>query len=364
VSNSNALAIYSKIENPIAASKEMALSVASMIGGTSAAQGEAIALVCMCDGIHPLDFSRRYHWIPGKGPSMRADAMLGEFELNNGGSYVLLVNTPAEAAMEFTRADGKIFTQRLTCRQCLLSRWPWAKEKANGPMGWEKANAEVYRLINEGQTDEQIFYAMMPHYKDNWGTEFDWQNMLLARLISMSMRGICAKLVAGVYTPEEMDDVDAVEAVSFTPPKPTPTAAEVMARQKFNQAAPGTIIGASIKTNESSPIVQNGQPADVVIDVTPTSVKVENATPEPPFDAKFPQTATYIDGNTPLGNGHATRSQLDRLLSLRSEMNLSDTDWNAALAKRKVNAAHSLTSEQAAELIGKMEGVVRAAAKN
>src|SRR5574343_201221 len=101
--SSNALALYAK-------------AVASVIPNTSEAQGEAIALTCMVDGIHPIDFARRYHWIPGKGPSMRSDAMTAEFKLNHGGDYECLEKTARRAAIKFTTAAGKAYTFELTRR--------------------------------------------------------------------------------------------------------------------------------------------------------------------------------------------------------------------------------------------------------
>lgn len=338
--SNNTLAVWQKVANPIAEAKSMAKAVASVVAGTSPEQGEAIALVCMCEGIHPLDFARRYHWIPGKGASMRSDAMLGEFELNEGGSYRRIEKSPKRAAIWFRTKQGDEYELELTRRQLLLSRWPWASnEKNKNVLGWRAANIEVAKMFAEGKSEDEVFAAMLPHFKDNWGTELDWQNMLFARLVSDSLRSICAKLVAGVYTPEEMYDADnTVEAVSFTPPTTRPTAADVMASNASK------VVAAEVTAAEPIPV---GSDAEIVVEIAPEGV----ATEQLPF----------TPDNT---NGHATRSQLDKLLELRQQMQLSDTDWNNALANRKVNAAHSLTKEQAAELIGKMESRIRAAAKN
>lgn len=330
--SNNALAVYQKIADPVAAVKLMAKSVASMIPGTSIDQGEGIAWVCLIEGIHPLDFNRRYHWMPGKGATMRADAMQGEFEMNFGGRFEVIESTHEVASANVTPKDGKLQQLTLSRRNCFLSRWPWAKAEKNGAMGWQKANQEVYRMIADGKSDDEIFIAMQPHFKDNWGTEFDWKNMLWARLVSSAIRIVCSQVNAGIYTPEEMEDVDEniIDAVSFTATKARATAAEVM-------------------ESVANPI-PTGQPAEVVVDVTPSSVKVADVAP---FE-DLPQDVG-VDGS-------ATRAQLERLLQLRSQMNLSDIDWNAALANRNVKAAHSLTKEQAAELIDKMEARIKAAA--
>ncbi len=343
--NANALAIYQKVSDPIAKSKEMARSVASVVPNTTESQGEAIALVCMCEGIHAIDFARRYHWIPGKGPSMRADAMLGEFEMNEGGKYRRIEKSPTRAAIYFKTKDGDEYTLELTRRQMLLSRWPWASnDKDKKMLGWRAANARVVELLAEGKTEDQVFYELQPHFKDNWGTEADWQNMLYARLASDSLRSICAKLVAGVYTPEEMGDLEVLStSVSTNAPAP-PTAAEVL----------------------RSPVTQSTQPADAVVNIDAAGVQVQQTqqVEEAPFeDAEFTAKPTEATNAANSGNG-VTRAQLDKLISLREQMQLPDTDWNAALAKRNVQAAHSLTKDQAAELIDKMEARIKAAAGN
>jgi hypothetical protein len=336
----NALAIYDKITDPIAASKSLAVAVASVVGGTNIDQGQAIALVCICEGIHPIDFSRRYHWIPGKGASMRADAMLAEFAMNHGGTYERIEKSTTRAAINFTK-DGKIYNCELNRRGLFLSRWPWAKEdKSAGTLGWFKANAEVYRLIAEGKTDDEIFRIMQPHFKDNYGTELDWQNMLWVRLVSDSIRSICSEINAGIYTPEEMQDVDNDTLVVAEQRAKPPTAAELLGRANVSPPTNGNgsaILAVALKSNgvttraEPTPVIEE------VVDDGPTFV---------PDESQIEQATA--------GPQLATSAQLDRLQSLRGEINLSNDEWNAALAKRNVHAARSLTSAQAQELIDKM----------
>lgn len=339
-----ALAVYDKISDPIAASRSLAKAVASVVGGTSVDQGEAIALVCICEGIHPIDFNRRYHWIPGKGASMRSDAMLAEFAMNYGGTYERIEKSPRRAALNFTTKAGKVFVCELNRRGLFLSRWPWAKEdKSAGTIGWKKANAEVYRLIGDGKSDDEIFAIMQPQFKDNYGTELDWQNMLWVRLVSDSIRSICSEINAGIYTPEEIQDIDVGESSSAVNGsangKHRPTAAELMASQVVEAGAETRIVDAVVSTNghTTEPYTEesNGEVNGDGYEFVPEESQAE---PTP----------------LPQSNG-VTRGQLDRLQLLRGDIQLSADEWAAALAKRNVKAAHSLTQQQAQELIDKME---------
>src|ERR1017187_8567795 len=80
----------------------MAKSIAEskMFGVTNEAQALALMLLCQAEGLHPVLALRRYHIIDGK-PSMRADALQGEFE--QVGSILWHERTEKECSATFFR---------------------------------------------------------------------------------------------------------------------------------------------------------------------------------------------------------------------------------------------------------------------
>lgn len=246
---STALTIYDKVENPISFMKELAKAAASL-AGVNDTQGEVIAWVCLLEQMHPVDFVKKYHIIQGK-PSMRADAMLVEFRRNHGGNYKLVTNTPDCCEIAFTDKAGEVYTRSLTKRDVLLSRWPWQSERDNKDAGWRKCTIRVLELFAAGQSVDQVWLTMQPLFKDNYGTPLDWQDMLFNRLVSSSMKKICPEVAAGIYTPEEVQDVlDNQPAVRVSDNRPT--AAALMAEQeRLAGQAEDTIDGELVDETEA-----------------------------------------------------------------------------------------------------------------
>jgi hypothetical protein len=136
-----------------------------------------LMLLCQAEGLHPITALRRYHIINGK-PALKADAMLGDF-MERGGKVTWKTTTDAECegvfmspamgapvAVKWTMADAK--------RAGLTSNPTWSKYP---------------------------------------------RQMLRARVISEGIRLAMPSVVAGVYTPEEVQD--------FEPPKNGKAAAPV-----------------------------------------------------------------------------------------------------------------------------------------
>lgn len=229
----NAMAIYKAPAEALQFCKDMAESFAALTG-CNMPQARGVALSCMQMGLSPMDFQRKYHFIAGK-PSMKAQAQLAEFRMNEGGTYELGVCDHKSATIVFVDAYKVQYDRSMTRIELMLSRWPWispgeAKErKLEIQTGWRGCTAKVRELIDAGNDEESVWRAMIPYYKDNYGTETDWRNMLQARLIGESMRSICPENSAGVYTPEEIRDVVDAE---YTVPRVTemrPSAAQAAA---------------------------------------------------------------------------------------------------------------------------------------
>jgi hypothetical protein len=179
-------------------------------------------------------------------------------------------------------------------------------DTASFSFSWEEAQASRWPWKDPDNHDKGI--------KDNWSTPTDRKAMLWARLVSDSIRAFQPEVVSGVYTPEELEDANVVSTQITTNGASRPTAAEVLA-------------SASVEA----------QPAE--------ATAVDDADDDE--DAQFEPAA-----NEPLGEGYATRGQIDKILGLVTEL---QAPLDQALAKRGVNAMHSLTVDQAKELIDKLE---------
>ena len=183
VANRNALAVYSKIQNPIEACRELGkfISQSGMCGAQSEPQGAVIAMSCLCDGITPLEFGRRYHVIKGN-VTMRSDRMLAELR-GRGGKYKVKSRSSDKAEIEITY-DG---------------------ETASFSMTHDEAKGENFYYQKDGKKP-----------KDNWSTPRGVKQMLWARVVSDGIRTMCPEIVAGVYTPEETIDFTGDDYAEFT----------------------------------------------------------------------------------------------------------------------------------------------------
>jgi hypothetical protein len=295
---SNALAVYGKIDNPIVAAQQMSLACAKVCGAKSEEEGFVIALTCQIEGITPIDFVRKYHIIQGK-PSVKADAMLAEFR-KVGGRHKLLECSPNRAAIELT-FEGQTHQFAWTWQEAQESRWPW-KDPADHSEG----------------------------LKDNWSTPEDRENMLWARLISKSLRRICPEICAGIYTPEEMQDVAETPAIIHQPDAP-PKDAKAMLQARMAQ-----------KAAEPAPAEA---PAGEVVDAEFTVVANEPASADPPFDMP------------PDAQGSITAGQASHLVSLFTALSIAESNQKDAYAKRGVERMQDLSKNQAADMIAKLEAV-------
>ena len=167
------LAMYERVADPIAAAKALgeAMAKSGIFGCPNPESGMVIAITCLCEGITPLDFYRRYHLIAGK-PSMKSDAMLAEFR-QAGGTHKVIAEEPDVAEIELT-VDGYTKRFRMTWEQAKKEKWPYAKD---------------------GRT-----------LKDNWATPEGRRAMLWARTISRAVKRMKPEINAGIYTPEETAD--------------------------------------------------------------------------------------------------------------------------------------------------------------
>lgn len=124
-----------------------------------------LMLLCQSEGIHPLQALKRYHIIKGR-PSMRADAMLAEFQ-RAGGKIKWVIRTEEECKAIFSHEQGGELSVSWTIEMA-------KKAQLLGNPTWSKYPRQ----------------------------------MLSARVISEGVRTIYPAIVTGLYTPEEVEDFD------------------------------------------------------------------------------------------------------------------------------------------------------------
>ena len=155
---------------PIGDLEKMAFAVAAskLFGVTNAEQALALMLVAQAEGLHPATAARDYHIIQGK-PTLKADAMLARY-LASGGSVQWHDHTDAKVSATFTHPQGGTLT----------IDWDDARVKAAGLSG-------------------NPMHSKYP------------RQMKRARVISEGIRATNPAVAVGIYTPEEIQDLEPVK---------------------------------------------------------------------------------------------------------------------------------------------------------
>lgn len=146
----------------------------------------ALMMLCQAEGLHPMQAMRRYHIINGQ-PSMKADAMLAEFQLRGG---------TVEWKQHDELACEGIFVAPGVVGQTTI-RWTY-EDAVKAGVAKTNANYDKYR-----------------------------RQMLRARVISEGIRMTMPAVVMGLYTPEEVEDFEKppaqgrmIDAEIVPPPEP------------------------------------------------------------------------------------------------------------------------------------------------
>lgn len=194
--------LYSKMQDPIEAIEKIGLFFAQsgMFGCEKAQQGMVLAMACLAERKSPLEIKRTYHLLNGE-LSMRADAMLAQFR-QKGGKHKIVARTADRAAVELER-DG---------------------EKQLFSFTWEEAQQEPFVWSWKDPLTQKVLAKPVP--KKNWATPRARTQMLWSRVISDGVRAMDPGIVAGSYTPEEIDDDSSAPSAGsgkavFTAPAPT-----------------------------------------------------------------------------------------------------------------------------------------------
>lgn len=152
---------------PIQTLERMAQAIAGskLFGVTNPEQALALMLVAQAEGLHPATAARDYHIIQGR-PALKADAMLARY-LQSGGKVEWHEHTDQRVAATFTHPAGG----------SLRIDWDFARAKTAGL----------------GSKDMWIKYP---------------RQMLRARVISEGIRATNPAVASGIYTPEEVQDME------------------------------------------------------------------------------------------------------------------------------------------------------------
>lgn len=211
---SRANEIYAKIENPMSAITDLGklFHQSQIMGVSTPGDGAVLALTCMCEGITPLEFAKTYHIIKGR-PSMKADAMSARFRQSGGKCrWINLGDDGKEARAEFTY-DGQTLEIAYTI------------DDAKKVMGKDDKGKD-----------------RIDHPDSNWSK--DRGAMLRARLITKAIRIIAPELIAGVYTPEELEDTGAVSTPA--PAKDRAARKKELEEQTVTMPATAAIVGGEV----------------------------------------------------------------------------------------------------------------------
>lgn len=223
--------LINRLDNPTAFLEASArlLMQSPMLGITTPGDAFVLAWHCLTEGISPLEFSKRYHIIGGK-LTMRADYMHAAFRA--AGGRIDWVNT-GEDGIE---AVGNFFADE---------------------------NAEPVRVAFSIEDARKLLGKNAKHNCDaidapGSGWTKDRGAMLRARVISKGIRMVAPEVIAGVYTPDELE---------------TATPAE-------SPAIPGRVVEAPAVIPASAPkALESPAPAAVVIPEAPAAAPAANPAP-------------------------------------------------------------------------------------
>lgn len=185
------------------------IAKSGMFGITNPSQAICLMMLCKSEGIDPILALRRYHLIEGK-PSMRADAMAGEFEAHGGLILWHVRNDAAAAATFFSdrkKVDDKAI-ERAKARFTALDGEDWDAAAALAYPGEDTiirtfADAVEKKLAMSWKKGEN-------GAKGEWVIKHNWmqskRQMLTARCVTEGVRLMAPGLIAGIYTPDELED--------------------------------------------------------------------------------------------------------------------------------------------------------------
>lgn len=316
------LALYQKIDDPIKASKEVGIWLArsGMLGQNQTAEtGSVIALDAFARGIPITEIPLNYHLVNGR-ITMKAEAMLAGFH-ELGGKHSIIEQSADACSVKFS-IDDECETFTTTWEEAQKESWPYGKD---------------------GKT-----------IKSTWAGPVGRADMLWARTVSRAVRKLRPSICGGKYTPEEIQDLpEYAEAISGNGKATEPAEpVDVEALLKANgarAAAANPIKPAAPKT------VAADEPAGSAPGSDPATPPVASVAHEDTLQATAADPAPAASED-----GYATAAQVKRIVDLYIELSVPVEAQDKALKSRGVSALRSLTFDQAADLLGKLEAKAKA----
>ena len=246
--NNATTSLINRLDNPTAfleASSRL-LMQSPMLGINTPGDAFVLAWLCLSEGISPLEFSKRYHLIGGK-LTMRADYMHAAFRI--AGGRIHWVNT-GEDGIE---AVGDFYADK----DAEPVRVAFNIEDARKLLGRNaKHNCDAIDAPGSGWT------------KDRGA-------MLRARVISKGIRMVAPEVIAGVYTPDELETIG-------------PAAPE-------SPAIPPRVVEPAVIAAASRPPLPRGDDAIAyIIDRAKAAPAAAPPAPSPPPLPKPVETITYV----------------------------------------------------------------------
>lgn len=281
-----------------------------MFGCKNQSQGVVIAHHCLSEGIPLLRWQSQYHLIDGK-PSMKADAMLAAF-CEEGGLFSWA-------------SDGEngVATLMIVKLPAMSGESP----KLNLPVSYSMEDAKRAKLV-----------------KADGGWVKNPAEMLRARAVSRAMRMYCPSIVAGVYTPEEIEDASGA-AAGVQPLTP-----EAVAQTLANPAAATTANSTAEqpKRGRGRPPGSANKPAEATQQEQAATITEPETQPVIPAET----VAADLQADVEAAKEEAKQAdpQIERIKKMRADLQIGDDVWGKVLAAMEVKSIEELTTDDRAEL--------------
>jgi hypothetical protein len=188
------------------------IAASGMFGIQKKEQAATLMMICIAEGRHPISALRRYHIIENK-PSMRADAMQGDFQASGAGIIWHARTDAMVAATFFAKAediDDKA-QKRAAERFKLMWKLSFAKPEDKEYSGLVDKIADLSQHGEEtiirtyADAEAKGLTAGKYGVKDNWRTSP--RQMLTARTITEGVRLIAPGIIAGIAEENEARDL-------------------------------------------------------------------------------------------------------------------------------------------------------------
>jgi len=294
----------------------------AMFGVINPEQGAIVAFDCYVRRVPPLTWASTYHIVENK-ISMRADAMLARFREAGGRvDWKEMGEDGQKATAKFT-VDGKNYSIGYTIEDAQRAGLVTGKPGSN----WQKRPGE----------------------------------MLRARLISKAIRMLMPEVISGVYCPEEiMDETEASQRGVTS--RLLPDTTNLVPVENTEKVSRITAIPTTAIQTTAVPVLP--APAAATAAEAKPDTPVPGPAPSKPVDyplqngSSHPSVVSAVNEATAAAPAKVQVSQLAKIKELKELLGLPDDKYKEIIAKRNVTTARDLSSEQAAELIGKLQDLL------